>query len=247
MALAIMLVFAAQATLPTSASDPNRTPGSQWWGQVATLSPARMLPSAPSLEICEVPTDWIVYGMMGPAGFLLVGMALLLSLFVWSMILGSTSTRFGVGPLLIGYACGAFGHLASNFLWSYNEFSKRVSTGLLEEAQRWSIVPGWTVYASVLTLIYLLPPATVVGVPLSAVLLKHGRLTYLSIAATAVMLWLSFAIIAWALPTNEWHRTHRLASFKMIVTDLLPSVALTAVPFLLGIYVTSRSARRRTV
>jgi len=194
-----------------------------------------------------VPTDWVVYWMMGPAGFFLIGMALGLSLFVWFVVLGSTSIQIGVRPLLIGYACGAFGHLACNFLWSYNEFSKRVSTGLLEEAQRWSIVPGWTVYASVLTLIYVLPLATVIGVPISALLLRIGRLTYVSVAVTAIMLWLSFAIIVWALPTNDWQRTHRLASFKMIVTDLLPSIVLTAVPFLLGIYVTSRSARRPTV
>jgi hypothetical protein len=161
-----------------------------------------------------VPTDWVVYWMIGPAGLLIIGIAAALSVFLWSIVLGHASTRVGIRPLLIGYACGASGLLLCSFLQSFHEFSNRASEGVLQEAQRWSIVPGWTLYLSVLSLIYALPLATIVGVPTTALLLRMGKFTYASMAAKAVVIWLSLAILLWAFPTNAWHRIHRLARSK---------------------------------
>jgi hypothetical protein len=48
-------------------------------------------------------------------------------------------------------------------------------------------------------------------------------------------------------PDEHWHRMHRLGSFAMIAGDILPGMAFTTIPFLLGIYVASRSARRLRV
>lgn len=178
---------------------------------------------------------------MGPGGLLIVGMAVALSCFIWALLLGDGSTRVGFAPLLVGYGCGALGLLTSSFLQSYVEFSGRVSKGVLEEALRWSTVPGWTIYLSLLSLICALPLATLVGVPFSALMLRMGRLTLSGITIAAVTLWLSLGTVLWLFPSNEWHRTHRLASFQMIMMDLLPWTFLTTFPFLIGIYATLRA------
>ena len=188
--------------------------------------------------------DWVVYGMMGPGGLLVAGMAVALSCFIWTLLLGDASTRVGLAPLFAGYACGALGLLTNNFLQSYIEFSSRVSKGILEEALRWSTVPGWTVYLSLLSLIVALPLATLLGVPLSALMLRMGRLTIAGILVAAGMLWLSLGTALWFFPSNEWQRTYRLASFQMIMTDLLLWISLTTLPFLLGIYAASHRFRR---
>ena len=189
-------------------------------------------------------TDWIVYGMMGPDGVLIAGMAVALSCFMWAVLLGDAAVRVGFMPLLVGYVCGALGLAVSSFLQSYREFSNRVSTGILDETLRWSTVPGWTLYLSLLSLIAALPLATFVGAPLSALMLRTCRFTVAGITVAVGALWLGLGTLLWLFPINEWHRTHRLASFEQIMTDLLPWISLTTIPFLLGIYTTSRGLRR---
>jgi hypothetical protein len=191
-----------------------------------------------------VATDWLFYWMTQPSGLALIGLAVVVPFILWRLLLGNVFAAVGFSPLAVAYACAAFGILVVNFTASHIEFSDRVSSGLLQESQRWSIVPGWTTYAAVLSLIYVLPLLAVVGVPLAALLLRMRRLTYASIAAAVVALWLVLAVVAWAFPINEWHRTHRLASLTGWLTELLPSIVLIAVPFFVGIYGASRSARR---
>lgn len=196
------------------------------------------------LRVRKVPSDWVYFSMTGPDGLLIIGMAASLSAFLWMIVLGEASTRIGFSPLIAGYACGGLGLLFCNFLISYHEFNNRVLDGGLQESHRWTIVPSWTLYLSAISLIYALPLATIVGVPVTALLLRIGKLTCASIAATAVVVWLCIVIFFWSFPTNDWHRSNRVASLTKFLMDFAPIVALMTVPFQLGIYAVSRSRRR---
>ena len=190
-----------------------------------------------------MPTDWLFYWMMQPTGLLLIGLAVFIPFILWRFALGHAFPGVGFTPLLVAYACAALGLLVVNFTWSYLEFSERVTNGLLSEAQRWPIVAGWTLYTAVLSLIVVLPLLGIVGVPLSALLIRMRRLTYLNIAMTIMALWLALTLMAWGYPSNEWDRTHRLESLITWLKTLLPGIALIAGPFLLGIHQASRSSR----
>lgn len=188
-------------------------------------------------------TDWLLHLMLQPSGLTAIVVSVVLPFGLWWVLLGKEFARVGFGPLAVGYACAALGLLTYCFVASYIEFSSRVSRGLLSESHRWSIVPGWTIYTAVLYLVVVLPMIGMAGVPLSALMVRMRKLTYFSIAATTVLIWLSLAILAWSSPTNEWHRTHRAESFMVWLTDLLPGVVLVIGPFLLGIHGKCRRTR----
>lgn len=189
-------------------------------------------------------TDWLFYWMTRPSGLALIGLAVLVPFIFWRLLLGNAFAGVGFAPLAVAYACAALGLLLVNFGTSYVEFSSRASAGLLQEAQRWSIVPGWTIYSAMISLIYVLPLLAIVAVPLAALLLRARKLKYLNIAIAAVTLWLGLAVLAWFSPINEWQRTHRIASFVGLLRELLPGIVLVAVPFFLGVHGLTRSARR---
>jgi hypothetical protein len=188
-------------------------------------------------------TDFLVYWMTRPSGLALMGLALIIPFVLWRLVLGKAFAVVGFGPLGVGYLCAAAGFFAITFIFAYMEFSARVSSGLLREDQRWSIVPGWTLYIGLISLIFVLP-LMALGAPYAALLLRLRQLTYASMTASAAGLWLALGLLIWAIPLNEWHRTHRLQSFIWWLREILPGVVLIAVPFLLGIYATSGRARR---
>lgn len=190
-----------------------------------------------------MPTDWLFYWMMQAPGLLLIGLAVFIPFILWRFALGHAFPGVGFTPLLVAYVCAALGLLVVNFTWSYLEFSERVTNGLLLEAQRWPIVSGWTIYTAMLSLIVVLPLLGIVGVPLSALLIRMHRLTYPNIAMTIMALWLALTTMAWGYPSNEWDRTHRLESLITWLKILLPAIALIAGPFLLGIHQALRSSR----
>jgi hypothetical protein len=179
-----------------------------------------------------------------PSGLAGIALAVALPFLFWRLLLAKTFGAIGYKPLAVGYSFAALGLVITNFASAYLEFNSRVSKNVLSEAQRWSAVPGWTVYLTVLSLIFALPLIGLLGVPVSAILLRLRRLTYANIAALVLVFWCGLALIAWALPTNEWHRTHCLESLMLWVTEIAPSALLVALPFLVGIYFTSRSFRQ---
>lgn len=190
-----------------------------------------------------MPTDWLLYWLTGPLGIVLIGLAVGIPFVFWRLILGKAHSQIGFAPLAAGYACAIAGVAIVSFTSSYFEFSHRVSEGLLPEAGRWAIVMGWSTTQAVIALIIAVPLITVIGVPLSAALLKRHRLNYLTIAVAAVAVWLSLATLLWARPSNEWESAHRLEFLIMLLTDLAPSIVLIALPFLLGIHRVSRAYR----
>ncbi len=190
-----------------------------------------------------MPSDWLFYWMTLPSGLAVIAAAVALPFFVWRVILASTFSRIGFLPLAAAYCAAAAGLLSFNFVSSHIEFSARVAKNMLPEAQRWATVTGWTIYTSVLSLILVLPLLGLAAVLASAWLLKARRLTPRVIAAVLVGVWLVLALAAWAVPSNEWHRTHRVESMGMWLTSLAAPTALVGLPFLLAIYRLSRGYR----
>jgi hypothetical protein len=189
-------------------------------------------------------TDWLFYWMTLPSGLAGIALAVGLPFLFWRLLLAKTFGAIGYKPLAVGYSFAALGLVTTNFASTYLEFNSRVSKHILSEAERWSTVPGWTVYLTVLSLIYALPLIGLLGVPVSAILLRLRRLTYTNIAILVIVFWCGLALAAWASPTNEWHRTHRLESLTLWMTEIAPGALLVALPFLLGIYSTSRPFRQ---
>lgn len=191
-----------------------------------------------------MPTDFIFYWMVQPYGLGLITLAIAISFLFWRLVLGGAFSYVGFKPLVAGYAAALVGLSLQSFLSSYIEFSTRVSSGVLTEAERWSIVPGWTIYLGVLSLVVALPILGAIGVPWSAALVKRNWLGYRSIFTTVFVVWLSLALVLWLLPGNEWHRTHRLQSFTMGLKEMLPGILLVGLPFLLAIFWGTRLGRK---
>jgi hypothetical protein len=187
--------------------------------------------------------DWLFYWMTEPLGLAAIALAVAVPFILWRLVLGQVFGRIGFKPLVAAYALAAPGLLLVNFVSSHIEFSSRVTDGLLQETQRWSIVPGWTVYGSVISLLFVLPLLGLVGVPVSGLLLKLRRLSFKTIGMVGLASWLTLALVAWSIPTNDWDRDHRLESLTLWLTELAPGVACVALPFLLGVYFASRSYR----
>jgi len=193
-----------------------------------------------------MPIDWLFYWMTRPFGLVCIALAVGLPFLFWRLLLAKSFGAIGYRPLAIGYSLAALGLLTANFGATYLDFDSRVSKNVLSEAQRWSTVPAWTIYMTVISLIFALPILGLLGVPVSALLLRLRRLTYTNIALLVIVSWCSLAVAAWEFPANEWAQLHRLESLQYWLTALAPTVLLVAFPFLLGIHFGSRSFRQVT-
>jgi hypothetical protein len=83
-----------------------------------------------------------------------------------------------------------------------------------------------------------------IGVPVSAILLKRGKFDFRPITATLVIFWLALVVLVWFFPSNEWHCTHRLESFTSTLMGSLPTIGLVTFPFAMGIHWATRRNRR---
>ena len=190
-----------------------------------------------------MPTDWLFHWMTRPSGLVVLVAAIALPFAIWAVLLGKARPAVGYKPLALAYLLAAVGLLLMNFGSSYIEFSSRVTTNVLPEHQRWSTVPGWTVYTFVLSLVVALPLLGLLGVPAAALLLRARRLSPAIAACGLVGLWLLLSTLAWVFPSNEWHRTHRFESFLSFLSSFARPIAFVGIPFLGGIYAGSRSYR----
>jgi hypothetical protein len=189
-----------------------------------------------------MPTDFLFYWMTGPAGFGIIGFALAVPFVLWRLVLGKGFRPIGFGPLFLAYACTALGYFALIFVSAYADFSARVARGLLAEEQRWSILPGWTVYTLVLFLILLLPFLTLAA-PYAALLLRLRILKWSSIIASALGLWVALGLLMWLI-TFIGNPQHEPDLLIVWLRELLPGIAFVVVPFLLGIYLAAPPSSR---
>ncbi len=185
-------------------------------------------------------TDWAFYYLTKPLGLLVIALLVAVPFGIWRLLMGKSFSRYGVKPLGAAYLAAAFGLTLFHFVSSYLEFSRRVEAGILEESARWSTVPGWTIYVGVLSLMFVLPVLGLLAVPISALLLKAGKLDYKAVLIASLSIWLLLVLALWLIPTNQWHETHRFDSLQMIGLELLPSVVAVGMPFLLAILFVAR-------
>jgi hypothetical protein len=183
-----------------------------------------------------MPADWLFYWMTLPGGLAVIALAIALPFLVWRAVLGPAFLNVRYAPLGLGYFLASLGMLAFTFGSSYLEFSSRVSSNVLPEQQRWSIVPGWTIYMSVLSLVAVLPLVGVFGVPVSALLVRFRRFSIRTILAVLLLSWLSLALVLWLFPSNQWEQTHRFEALSKWITALGPAIFAIGAPFLGGIY-----------
>ncbi|MGX4643480.1 hypothetical protein [Massilia sp. SYSU DXS3249] len=192
-----------------------------------------------------MPTDWLFYWMTLPLGIVVTIGVAALPFALWRSLLGPTYQHIGIRPYLMGYGAGLLGLVLLSFTSSYLNFNEQAAAGLLREAQRWTIVPGWTVYIAVISLVIVLPLLGLIGVPVSAFLLKRSRFSVRNMILALAACWLALTVLLWLFPTNDWHRNHRLASFTMILRELFPGIAFVAGPFAMAIHWATRHGRNR--
>ncbi len=96
-------------------------------------------------------TDFLVYYTTGSAGILLAFFTLGGALLIWRSLLGKRFSDLGGMPLVVAYGAAIAGLAMLCFVSSYLDFSDRVSRGVFSEPQRWSVVPGRTLYLVLLT------------------------------------------------------------------------------------------------
>lgn len=185
-------------------------------------------------------SDWLVYYMTRPLGLAAMALAIAFPFLVWRVVLGKVSAQVGYKPLAAGYVLAMVGLLSMNFMSSYLEFSSRVANGALTEAERWKHVPGWGLYITVMSLLFILPVLGLVATPVSALLLRRGMLSLRAMFAALVSAWLLVSVCLWFLPSNEWHRTHRFDSLVSFLSSIGIGFLFVAVPFSLGVYAVSR-------
>lgn len=131
-------------------------------------------------------TDFLLFWMLQPTGLAVIATAILAPLSLWRLILGKAYQHVGMWPYVTGYIGGLAGLAALCFIMAEIDYSSRVSQGLLQEAKRWSITPGWTIYLAAIFLIFVLPLFGLVGIPAAATLIRFGRFTVPTIIITVV-------------------------------------------------------------
>ncbi|MFO0990322.1 MAG: hypothetical protein U1E67_00120 [Hyphomicrobiales bacterium] len=180
--------------------------------------------------------DFVVIWFLGRAGLLFVFVGLLIPSLLWRAILGPAYPRVGVSPLAFAYLAALVGLILVSFGTSYLEFSSRVDNHLLDEGERWSIVPGWTIYMGVLQLLMAIPALAIFCVPLAALLVRVQRVSLRYIVVVVVLGWILCIAFLWLSPTNQWHRTHRLESVKWHAIETSPMIFLVALPFFVSLW-----------
>jgi ABC-type transport system involved in cytochrome c biogenesis permease component len=181
-----------------------------------------------------MPTDWLFYYLTRPLGLLVIAVALAIPFGIWRAVLGSSFPFFGTKPVVFGYVAALTGLLLLEFISSYREFTSRVERGMLDEAARWSTIPGWTIYVAVLSLIVVRPLLGFVAVPITAALLKRRRFNYRSIGAMLLVAWLGLGLAIGSVPiaVSDGEQAHPLQILGQILIELLPGVLLIGLPFL---------------
>ncbi len=170
----------------------------------------------------------------------MIALALAIPFGLWRLVLGGDFRAIGFGPLVLAYACTALGYVIVTFASAYLDFNGRVASGLLAEEQRWSIVPGWTIYTMVLFLTLLLP-FLMLAAPYTALLLRLRMPRWRSIFASALGCWVALSLLMWMITLDG-----KPPEVKLLIVwlrELLPAIGFVFVPFLLGIYAAAPSVR----
>ncbi len=178
-----------------------------------------------------MPSDFLYYWLVQPLGIAALIAVVASSFAVWRVVLGPEHHRYGFKPLVVAYSSALCGHTLLNFYFSHQEFNNRVARSVLQEPQRWSIVPGWTLYVGVLTLLLLLPLLLLLSA-FAAALLRSRKLSYRTIALTNLSLAVFISVAMWWFSSGTWLLKDHLELLASTLVSATIVIALTVLPFL---------------
>jgi hypothetical protein len=186
-------------------------------------------------------TDFVVYYTTGFLGLFLVFFAFGGALLIWRSLLGARFSDLGSLPLVVAYGAAIAELAMLCFVSSYLDFSDRVSRGVFSEPQRWSVVPGRTLYLVLLTSWIVLPFLSLVAVPVAAIAIRRQCLHLATVGMVAFVFWITLSLGLFALAEkSEWERTHLAEAIVAVLKGFLPGILLVVVPFFLSLSIFAR-------
>lgn len=118
------------------------------------------------------------------------------AVFFWSKIASSVGEPVRAYlPLAIGYGISIFGLAVLSYANGDATFTDLIQQGYYTEADRSLYLPRRVVGSAILTSVFVLPAISFIVVPLTASLIRKGRLTLKWIALYALVSWLSLSLL----------------------------------------------------
>ena len=119
------------------------------------------------------------------------------AVFVWFKIASSVRDHIRAYlPLAMGYGISIFGLIALAYINGDATFTDLVNQGYYTEAERSLYLPRRVVGSAILTLVIALPAISFIVVPLTARLIRKGRLTLKWIAGYALVSWFILSLLS---------------------------------------------------
>lgn len=98
-------------------------------------------------------------------------------------------------PLAIGYGISIFGLIVLSYVNGDATFTDLIQQGYYTETERSIYLPRRIVGSAILSLVFALPAISFIVVPLTARLIRNGRLTLKWIALYALVSWLLLSLL----------------------------------------------------
>lgn len=118
------------------------------------------------------------------------------AVFFWLKIASSVSEPIRAYlPLAIGYGISIFGLTVLSYVNGDATFTDLIQQGYYTEAERSLYLPPRIVGSTILSLVFVLPAISFIVVPLTARLIRKGRLTLKWIALYALVSWLVLSLL----------------------------------------------------
>lgn len=185
------------------------------------------------------------YWMTQTSGLAMIAIAVAASFLLWRLVLGRVFGELGFTPLTIGYICATLGLVLLCFGGSIFFFYDDI----YEKGSLWSLVPGWTRFSTVLSLLVVLPLLELICMPICAILLKRRRFTKKAIGAVVFAVWFGLlgSFLAFLTLLSQKRSLSETVSdpFALIHSVVVASMVafLVCLPFSLGVYFSTRRYR----
>jgi hypothetical protein len=100
-------------------------------------------------------------------------------------------------PLFAGFAVSMAALALLTYIECYADFTSLVQQGYYTEAERATYLPRRFVGQAIVELVFVLPAISFVIVPLTAWLIRRGRLTFKEIGRFAIVGWFALSLVGW--------------------------------------------------
>ena len=132
--------------------------------------------------------DGLAVFMWSPAGIIFAALFIGVPIAVWSSKISRRFPQFGPWQPGGAYAIAGIGLAFFCFDSAYQNFSIQNAMGWLDEGQRWNIVPNWTGFLFLISLVLTLPALALILTPIVATFIMIRRMNLLSVTVTVAAL-----------------------------------------------------------